>query len=452
MSAIADILDRFRAAARAPIAGGLDQPVVPDDLLAPFIEATVELEQTARADAAPLSRSTLAEARDAWAAGEGSLGHVTSRHIRALCWDTDTATSPEFVRAMARRDDLAKNRRWLEGLVECYLAQWRAMPQPYALEDVIHRALARFTGRSDRLAKYKPVAKQLFSADAPKWMAQAIVSERRGIEETLEEWRLEQSSGLGEAVATATVQAWTDRFIIERRSLHSGMAFGAFRQLTQELLTSSLVAPAAIARAMSAMILWDRVEADDRLRQALIDFLLEDPRFRDPRLPNRNTIWDQCEPEARQRAIGWLAKGDLLFFFQFVIRRDPHGRRDFWLRYINRAVDAHVALFPDDAYRLRAEVKDKLSYAQIPGGQTSAFMMRFKGATGDILCIEFSEIGNALYIHDADRFNETFGGIRRSHYTIGQLKHFSNIDKYSHIGPWESKVQAFLARRGIRPA
>lgn len=454
MSALADVLERLHAAARAPMTGGLDVALSPEQELAPLIETTAELERAVRHEARP-TRSALAEAREAWANAGGRLDALTSRQIRALCWDPDVANSPLFVRAMAERQDLSGNRRWLEGMVECYLAQWRTMAEPHALEELLRRAVGRFAGGGERLQKYRAVAGQLFSKEAPTWMGSAIIADRAGINETLAKWGIEPSTQLGEAVATAAVDAWTAQFLRERSYLHGGGVFEAFRRLTQELLTCELVAPQAIARAVSAMILWDRAEADEQLHQALLTFLLDDRRFRDPRLPNCGRIWALCETEARLRVTGWLAKGDLLFFFKFVIQHDPHGRRDFWLRYINRAVDANVALSPEDAYRLRAQVRERLSYSQIPGAQTSAFLMRFHGATGDILCIEFAETGNALYVHDADKFVESFGGLRRPRFDLRtHLKSYATyIDKFTHNGgTWQYKVQSFLARRGIRPA
>jgi hypothetical protein len=328
------------------------------------------------------------------------------------------------------------------------------MPEPHVIEEVLRKAVTGFMGRSERVDRYRLVAEDLFSKDAPKPLAASIISERGGIDATLDEWKIDRASGLGEAVANATVDEWTRRFNEAKSTARGTSALGWFRQLTEELLVSPLVGPDSIARAVSALILWDQSEHDERIHELLKRFLLDDPRFRDPRLPNRNPLWDLCVPEARQRAIAWFAKRDLTFFFEFVIRDDPHRRRHFWLRYIDRAIDAHVALSDEDAYRLRAQVKEKLSYSKVIGGQASAFLMRFRGLGQEILCVEFSKPGNALHIHSADAFVRRFGSIRRPRFELrDELKNQNTLlEKFTHrVGTWQYNVTNFLARLGIRP-
>lgn len=454
MTTTRESLSRLRAAERSPVGGQLGLALDSSVELQGLIREVEALEQTVTRQALP-SRTALAEAKSRWAS-EGRIQELSARHIRALCWDADSATSPGFVRAVEHHPDLPRNRRWIEGLVTSYLARWRTMPEPQILETILQHAVAGFSGRSERLERYRGVAREMFSKNAPQWLAAGIIADRRRIDETLDEWKIDRSSGLGEAVANATVEEWLQRFNMERRALRSVAAFGCVRQLLEELLASPLVGPNAIARSVSALILWDQAERDERIHEALRTFLLEDPRFRDPRLPNRSPVWDLCDPEARQRAIGWLAKSDLTFFFEFVIRTDPHQRRAFWLRYIQRAVDAHVALSDEDAYRLRAEVKEKLSYSKVLRGQgTSAFLMRFHGASKDILCIEFSKVGNALYVHDADTFVERFGSIRRPHFDLNfDLKNYGSLlEKFTHhASTWQMNVMNFLSRHGIRPS
>lgn len=453
MTTVFEVLDRLRALERTPMGGELAVPLSPDEVLRPLAAKTEELEAAAGRQAR-VSVSTLEEAKRAWHSSGRRIETLSARQVRALCWDPPSAMDPAFVRAIAHHPDLPRNRRWLEGLVEAYLARWRTMPEPAVAEETLVRAVNTFSGKSERLADLQPVAPQLFSPHAPAWLGGQVIAGRQRIEEILDAWQVGKASGLAEATANAALEEWLARFEREKLRLRGASAYGWFRQLTQELLTSDLVGRAPMARAMSALILWDQAEADSKIHGELREYLLGHPAFGDPRLPGRKSNWDLCAPEARQRVIGWLAKGDLLFFFQFVITNDPHGRRDFWLRYIGRAVDAHVALSEEDALRLRAQVKEKLSYSRVIGGQgTSAFLMRFHG-TPDLLCIEFSRTGNALYVHDAGQFGERFGSIRRLSFNLAyDLKNGGTfVNKFSHHTNWQWNVQNFLARHGIRPA
>ena len=454
MSAVRDALGRLRAAERVPFGGTLSTAIDADRTLGGLLHAIEELAKAPRPDPLP-TRATLADARAAWAASGGDIARLSGRAIRAMCWDTDSALDPAFVRAAGTHPDLPRSRRWLEGLALAYFARWRTMPEPATLEALLRKSVGEFGGRSERLVRYRTAAAHLFSPDAATRLAEALVADRQPIDEFLHDWKIDPSSSLGEAVANATVDEWTRRFTREQRTLRGAAAMGWVTHLTQELLASRMVGAAAFTRAVSALILWDQAEQDPSLQAAIRTFLLEDARFRDPRLPNRNANWDLCAPEAYRRVVGWLAKGDLLFFFKFVIQEDPHRRRDFWLRYISQAVDASVALSDDDATRLKAQVKEKLSYSRIDGDQgTSAFLMRFHGASRDLLCIEFSKSGNALYVHDADAFVTRNKSLRRPRFHLrDDLKNGTTlIEKFiHHASLWKHRTQSYLARYGIRP-
>jgi hypothetical protein len=452
MTTVADALERLRALERTPLSGELAIELSPDEVLRPLASKIQEIESSSRRQEL-VSATTLEDAKLAWKTSTGLIKTLSSRHIRALCWDPESALDPAFICALADHPDLPRNRRWLEGLVDAYLSLWRSMPEPAFAEQTLTRAVGAFEGRSDRLAELQPVAQQLFSPGAATWLGSQVIAAGKRIEDVLDAWKIGKSSGLGEATANAALNQWIERFERKKATLRGVEAYGWFRQLTQELLSSDLAGRSEMAKAMSALILWEQAESDSKIHGELREYLLAHSAFGDPRLPGRKSNWDLCDPAARRRVIGWLAKGDLLFFFQFVITDDPHGRRDFWLRYISRAVDAHVALSQEDALRLRAQVREKLSYSQVIGGQgTSAFLMRFRGAP-DLLCIEFSRTGNALYVHDADKFTKLCGSIRNPSFNLAyQLKNSGHIERFSHVHNWKWNVDNFLARHGIRPA
>lgn len=451
MTRVTDALARLRATERSQFGGTLAVTLDGDHAIGGLLEALVLLERAPAREMRP-SRSTLVEAKTAWAAARGDIERLSGREIRALCWDIDTAVNPAFVRAVSEHPDLMQTRRWIEGLVLAYFSKWRTMQDAETLELLLRKAVGAFPRNNPRFDLYRRVVASLFSADAAKGMGSTIVARHYSTAEFMHSWKIDPASGLGEAIANEAVNKWQQKHEKENHALRGELALPWIRQLTQGLLSSSMVGAAALTRAVSTLILWDQCEKDPQIQEAVRTFLLEDPRFRDPRLPNRNANWDLCAEAARQRVVGWLAKGDLLFFFKFIIRDDPHHRRDFWLRYIDQAVDASVAVSEEDHIRLRAQVKEKLVYSRVDGA-TSAFLMRFRGASKDFLCIEFSETGNALHVHDADAFVTRFKSIRRPRFNLSSdLKNEATLfKKFSHFQSWQYRVQSLLSRYGIRP-
>jgi fermentation-respiration switch protein FrsA (DUF1100 family) len=147
-----------------------------------------------------------------------------------------------------------------------------------------------------------------------------------------------------------------------------------------------------------------------------------------------------------------------LFFFDFVIpdRRDPHDRKAFWLQYLDLVEDSRVALSSSDRYRLRAQTTGPLTYANITDSmEVSAFLMRFRGKE-EIVVVEFSRTGNAVYIHAASEFARVLGSLRGTEFRISSdhgLKHFSRLQKFNHMQPnekWQREVRNFLAAMGVR--
>jgi hypothetical protein len=150
-----------------------------------------------------------------------------------------------------------------------------------------------------------------------------------------------------------------------------------------------------------------------------------------------------------------MAEGDLLFFFNLVIgdRDEGHERREFWLPYVKHVVDSNVALSYEDRARVGSQMTQKLTFSQASGGQhTSAFLMRFRG-TSDFIAIEFSRIGNALYVYDTAAFLSRGRDIRTATFVVEtDLKNRAEaIAVFRHNGNWRWKVRAFLSRHGIRP-
>jgi hypothetical protein len=172
--------------------------------------------------------------------------------------------------------------------------------------------------------------------------------------------------------------------------------------------------------------------SESRLIEWLRAAVLSSEHFGDPRKPANRNNWALVPDDARRRFMQWLAKEDLRFFFEAVMANtpDPHGRQAFWSRYLDsdRLVDSCVALSTADMDFLRSRglLKRDQAYSRAVGAQdsVSAFLLRFRTSTGDVIAIEFSQAGNAAYFHDGNEFDRRMGGLHRPQFDI--VAHLKN--------------------------
>ncbi len=452
-AALAGVLERLASLARAPFDADAMAPVDPERVLARLYEVRDALDAEVVPSKAP-SEGTLARARARWRA-EGRIDALNPREIRALCWDDEIGVAPEFVTALSGHADLGRKRRWLEGLVTSYLAGWRPARRPAEIERTLQTAVQAFTGRSVLLERCRPVATHVFSTAAPRWFAERAIRANIHLRQQLEEWQIGPAGPLGAATANAATDVWLEMFLPHQDRITGDAAVQAVRYALEYLLDQPLVERGAVVRMLAALIDWPEVARNDDVKARIKAFCLSDARFGDPRLPKNHPHWADVPADARKRVVAWLSTRDLLFFFNFVIKHDPHGRKEFWLRYIDQVDDSNVALIDTDEWRLKRSANrgEELSYSQVTGAnRCSAFLMRFRGAE-DIIFVEFAEPGNALYLHDATKFEKLNGGIRNPEFRFRpHLKSVqSGKQRFSHVAGWQEEVKAQLSRLGIRP-
>lgn len=451
---LAETLDRLKAMARIPSGGYLGTAINPAEELRGLLQEVTRLERGSNPYKAP-PRSVIDGAIRKWRTSEGQFSTLTAREVRALCGEPSIAMSERFVHQLSAIPDLSCKRQWLERLTESYFAEWGRIANQSVIERTLQRAVREFTGRSERLKRYWSGAESLFSARAPEWLGAEVVRAGKSAPDHLASLGIDPGSRLGEAAANATVDAWA-REIEQSRSSQRGRTSARERltQLTTRILVPQTLDRPRLGRAVSALILHGSDGLTDELRKELGAYLLAEPRFGDPRLPARRTNWDTVEKPALERFIGWLARNDLLFFFQFVISHDDQGRKEFWLDYIDQVEDSNVALGEMDAKRLESQVTASerqrvSSYSRLTGDlYASVFLMKFRDGT---VVVEYSKRGHAMYVYDEKDFNRIAGGIRKPRVSDGNLKDRSQAERIVHRLGWEVTARQVLARRGIRP-
>lgn len=188
--------------------------------------------------------------------------------------------------------------------------------------------------------------------------------------------------------------------------------------------------------------------------ELLKDFIVDDRRLLDPRLSANRPNWVGISDAARDAVIQWLSAEDIELFFDHVLttRNDPHGRKPFWLRYKGRVKRSRPLLssFDESRWLANTETKGKRNFGKMEFlCDTSAFLLDF----GRVMVIEFSKVGNAVYVYDhrdVPDIDDSFWS--QAPFSLRALKQKDNcIERMTHIPLWKSKMRTLLAQNGIQP-
>lgn len=451
-----------------PLARPVAAPVELTHLIRTTDQVVARVPQAARRP----SLSALEQARRDWEACGRRFSTLGSRARRVLCGDAETAPSAAFLHGVEASGDLPQKRRWIELLAGVYFERWSSGVEMDRLGRVLQRVVEAYRGRSALIDACRPVASRLFSPAGADLLAGEAVAEQAPVARVVDRYMVPPTSALGAAAADRAVAAWISGFRSMGQRWSDTDAVSQFRYLRFSLLPSAKPGQAAgaglvpasrasLGDALSAVILWDRTPLIETLLAEVVELVRVHPWLGDPRLPKCAPNW-AAYPDARDRIIALQARQDLAFFFDFVIedRQDPHGRKRFWLQYVDRVADSQVALSSEDAARLRAQTTEGYTYARTrrqPGDPpgVSAFLMRFKDAP-DLIFVEFSRPGNALYVHHETLFRQhTPNGLRATTINFGDgLKNSRSVEpsigKIVHRSGWEHGVRSLLSRHGIR--
>jgi hypothetical protein len=178
--------------------------------------------------------------------------------------------------------------------------------------------------------------------------------------------------------------------------------------------------------------------------------------WRNPWLPSNETRWGGVTEQAKEMVSTWLKKEFIETFFT-KLAEDGLGdtrRMDFWKRYAKQIEHIEFALGTSARYSsdrdfvaLRKKMFGLVRELNATGID-NAFIMRI----GDLVAVEFSRTGNALYGYDARR-NLPFDTAQTLQLRVddrNSLKNSRSILKLSHQddvrgwGTWEERFEAEL--------
>lgn len=311
----------------------------------------------------------------------------------------------------------------------------------YTLPRQFRTALLSYSKKNALLEKWKQNLVYVLNDEGPARFAKEILNSETAWDRMCPEWGIEADSEFGNhvllqcishAVASRDAQPYETAIKIALPSKH--WRPDSFKDSIQQMIYASSKFPRQI--------------------DLLKDFILEDSRLLDPRLPMNSPNWLGISESAQDLVIQWLSAEDIQLFFDHVLptRNDPHGRKPFWLRYKGRVKRSRPLLAALDESRWLANyaTKNKRNFGQMDYQcDTSAFLLDF----GRVIVVEFSKVGNAVYVYDrrevAD-LNDSFWS--RARFPLSRLKQKSCcIEAISHLPHWERKMRTLLAQYGILP-
>ncbi|MCC6932572.1 MAG: hypothetical protein IT292_04875 [Deltaproteobacteria bacterium] len=228
--------------------------------------------------------------------------------------------------------------------------------------------------------------------------------------------------------------------------------------LFSDVLSSNLLPNQILKYVISEIILSKTAENNDFIRGLIVDFLLTNENFGDPRMDGR---WSGVSEEAKAKVVQWLSSEDIHFFFELIFRNreDKHGRKSFWLQYVKKVNRSRALISFEDRKRYSVKLKeleDKgRTYGKLTGNSTtSAFILDF----GPIVVVEFNEVGNACYFYKKEEFSKvcsnfwasdiSFGGLKDSKLKLDKVSHRQVVSEIS-VG-WDTKVVKLLSDYGVR--
>jgi hypothetical protein len=371
-----------------------------------------------------------------------NLDGFEPREIRLLAWNNQMLLNARFRYQLAERVRSRVVRPNLLILSQVYFGNWGAHAEHELFEQMLKILADQQAAFTPLLQRYKQKAGSIFNASADTFLSREIASEQTSLTETLDLWGVPTTTPLASAVLTAYV-------LYMLSEISSGRA-GQLDQLLAALQLP-LIKMSTFQSATGTLILSPHADRNDSFRKRVEAFVLDSSRLGDPRLPQNIPKWNGIDAAALRKFRTWRATKDLVFFFRSVLPegRDPHGRKDFWLRYVDQVVDSVVALCPTDLQRLHTSLSsERVHHCKIQENQAiSCFLMRFKGANEDFIVAEFSNVGKARIFYYG-RFLERIGDINRNEFRLRELKSEEGLAiSFSHMNNWQSKVRSTLVSR-----
>ncbi len=384
----------------------------------------------------------------------GDLSTLNGLEFRTLCSADEMAVRPIFVQALHSQPERLRRSVCLYCMANSYFNRWRAMEAPEELERLLREAIANYPRFCPFVERWR-TAQSLFSAHAADRLAEFVVTRKSNVEAVLKLQYVGPVTRLGLSAHARAAELASEHFRKMESSSDEQSNLRHLEWMIKDVFTETLM-PGALHAAASSLILSRSADKSESFQQTLRSYVQNCRRLGDPRLRQFAPNWRDMDPEAAQRFLSWLAKENILFFFNTILPRNDENRRraDFWLRYHKQIKDFQVAISEQDYWKVKANksAADLPLHSRVTQASTSAFLMEFQGYGTEFIIAEFSETGNAAYIYERATFESKNINLRTPFFQLNRhLKHDGRKDRILHLGTWESPARQKLAELGIRP-
>ena len=292
---------------------------------------------------APKLRASRLNPDQAWRRFESAaadLNQLDSLEVRTICLADDKAVNPRFVRALRRCPERLNRLSCLRGMVNSYFKRWRTMEAPDELENLLRLVIAKFPRPLKEYAQdglgfkfagprsgeflsplpacsralcASPLVEQwrkseaLFSPQSAYWLAELAVEQHLSVEGLQQEFYVGKDTRLGLIMQARVAELATGRFLRQELTSNDSANLEYLRWLLKTVFTGSLV-PGALHDSVSSLILSNSANKSQPFQDALRQFIQRDSRLGDPRLQKSALNWQDMNPLAMRRVVGWLAE------------------------------------------------------------------------------------------------------------------------------------------------
>ncbi len=372
------------------------------------------------------------------------VSSLTGRDYKRFCWVPEIVANTRFRELVISRH-IPVTIPSLRGLLYSYHARFREVSSDDLFTARIRELIRAKSVANSSIKSWNDAADCLLGVHAPVSLATKAARQWIAPEKQLELLELNSTTEFAEIFASTLAEIVASEF--------EALPSDGLSEILDNIFGSSLVSRQAFKSALSEAILSRRANSDESVQAILIDFLLKGNGLGDPRINPEN--WVGLDESAKTRVIEWLSREDINFFFELLLRDrdDKHGRKSFWLQYVDKVSRSRALISSEHrqrhAVRLREMEKKGRSYAELNGSSSSsAFVLDF----GRIVVVEFSEVGNACYIYEKSAFSELFPEFWAKAFPAKHLKNQELVAERitRSIRDWQSSARQILSRFGVR--
>lgn len=378
---------------------------------------------------------------------------LSRRELRQLVWIPEAVFDRQFHGLVDRTwAGTALSGRVLQALVHSYHKKWLPEREDKPTAGWLRKLLNGDIRDSNLIRKWKQEPAVILGPGGPDALSRKILEEDRPLSEVALQWGIDERTPFFEAAVVegaipGALAAQTQRAL---RLSQLCTRFLPWAKTSLELVRFKAM--------IGTVILNPRFAAPGPDQDAVKAFVLGSQGLGDPRLAGNRARWTGVSEEARTHVLHWLTTADIKLFFETILpdAKDRHGRKPFWLRYLDTIVTSRPLLTVADRARVSGHFRGREQELQhvgsVVGNTSSAFILLFPNA----LVVEFADNGRAYCYTDVRRQKleqamwrtEPFVGHDLKSPIKGPLMAYASVP---HMNGWEYHMEDALAKLGIRP-